>query len=230
MLKDLFSNRLFIGALAFFVLMIVGGTLYLRYIQRQGQIELERTQERLKQWEAQQKQTPKVPEGNTSQGGHVHADGTWHDEPHEMPHTPAEIDTQQDNTSPIVSGSTGTRQLTYHADLLASHPVEALRAQAAERRHWSEKWIPPFPPDDHEAAALARTSYLIVYYRSTGEIDTPKARQILGEDVSLQRAMMDKEYSLPRISDLLRLTWATLQAGDIEEPDYTPSNYPLPLN
>ena len=31
MLKDLFSNRLFIGALAFFVLMIVGGTLYLQH-------------------------------------------------------------------------------------------------------------------------------------------------------------------------------------------------------
>ena len=85
MLKDLFSNRLFIGALAFFVLMIVGGTLYLRHIQRQDQIALERTQEQLKQWKAQQKQTPKVPEGDTSQGGHFHSDGTWHDQPHETP-------------------------------------------------------------------------------------------------------------------------------------------------
>ena len=83
MLKSLFSNRLFLGALAFFVLMIVGGTLYLRHIKRQGQIELERTQERLKQWEAQQKQTEKVPEGDTAQGGHFHADGTWHPGPHE---------------------------------------------------------------------------------------------------------------------------------------------------
>ena len=80
MLRDLFSNRLFIGALAFFVLMVVSGTLYLRHIERQGQIELER----LKQWEAQQKQTEKVPEGDTSQGGgHVHSDGTWHPGPHE---------------------------------------------------------------------------------------------------------------------------------------------------
>ncbi len=83
MLKDLFSNRLFIGALVFFVLMIVGGTLYLHYIERQGQIELEHTQERLKQREARQKQTPKVPEGDTSQGGHVHSDGTWHPGLHE---------------------------------------------------------------------------------------------------------------------------------------------------
>ena len=87
MLKDLFSNRPFIGALAFFVLMIVGGTLYLRHMERQGQIALERTQERLKQWEAQQKQTEKVPEGDTSQGGHWHG-GEWHSEPHETHEVP----------------------------------------------------------------------------------------------------------------------------------------------
>ncbi len=85
MLKDLFTNRIFVGALAFFVLMIVSGTLYLRHIERQGKIELERAQERLEQWEARQKQTEKVPEGDTSQGGHFHANGTWHSAPHEMP-------------------------------------------------------------------------------------------------------------------------------------------------
>ena len=90
MLRDLFRNRLFIGALAFFVLIVVSGTLYLRHIERQGQIALERTQERLKQREARQKQTPKapiapsekVPEGETPKGGHFHADGTVRAEPH----------------------------------------------------------------------------------------------------------------------------------------------------
>ncbi len=94
MLRDLFRNRLFIGALVFFVLMVVSGTLYLRHNERQGQIELERTQERLKQWEAQQKQTPKVPEGDTSQDGHFHADGTFHVGPHEtevQPQSPPRI-------------------------------------------------------------------------------------------------------------------------------------------
>ncbi len=84
MLKDLFSNRLFIGALVFFVLMVVSGTLYLRRIERQGQIELERTQERHKQWQARQQQTPKVPEGDTAQGGHFHTDGMWHAEGHDQ--------------------------------------------------------------------------------------------------------------------------------------------------
>ena len=30
-----------------------------------------------------EKPTAEVPEGDTSQGGHVHADGTWHEGPHE---------------------------------------------------------------------------------------------------------------------------------------------------
>lgn len=95
MLKALFRNRLFIGALAFFVLIVVSGTLYLRHNERQGQIELERSQERIQQWEARQKQTPKapiapsekVPEGETPQGGHIHADGTFHAEPHDAVET-----------------------------------------------------------------------------------------------------------------------------------------------
>ena len=78
MFRDLLSNRLFIGALAFFVLMIVGGTLYLHHNERQDQIELKRTQERIQQWQARQKQTEKVPEGDTSQGGHFHADDIGH--------------------------------------------------------------------------------------------------------------------------------------------------------
>ena len=35
-----------------------------------------------------EKPTAEVPEGETSQGGHFHADGTWHEGPHETPPTP----------------------------------------------------------------------------------------------------------------------------------------------
>ncbi len=112
MLKNLFSNRLFMGALACFILMVVSGTLYLRYIKRQGQIELERTQERLKQWEAKQKQTEKapiaptekVPEGEKPQDGHIHADGTLHAEPHEAPmESPLVVQPKSDVSAPIGS-------------------------------------------------------------------------------------------------------------------------------
>ena len=40
MLKDLFSNRLFIGALAFFVFCVVGSLLYMKHVERQGAKEL----------------------------------------------------------------------------------------------------------------------------------------------------------------------------------------------
>lgn len=78
MFKDLFSNRLFIGVLAFFVLMIVGGILYLQHVERQGQIALERTPEALKRLEERNKKPQAV---ETNKGGHWN-DGEWHSEPH----------------------------------------------------------------------------------------------------------------------------------------------------
>ena len=80
MLKDLFQNRLFIGALAFFFLMVVGGMLYMWHVERQGAEYAAETQDRVKQWNEKQqpKPTAETPVGDTSQGGHVHADGTGH--------------------------------------------------------------------------------------------------------------------------------------------------------
>ena len=160
------------------------------------------------------------------QVGHVHEDGTWHDGPHKPVEQPStdELDTSKPVASPAPTGP-----LTYHASLLASHPVEALRAQAEERAHWSAKWIPPFPSDDHEAAAFARHIYLIVYYISTGETDTPKAAQNRAETLLIQDNIMDKGYS-PRRSDLLKLTWAGLQAGDIDTTFFRPSNFDYSLD
>ena len=84
MLKALFSNRnrLFIGALAFFVLYVGGSLLYQQHVERQTARELAETQEHIKVWTEKQNPTAEVPEGDTSQGGHFHADGTWHGEPH----------------------------------------------------------------------------------------------------------------------------------------------------
>ena len=76
MFKDLFSNRLFIGALAFFVLMIVGGTLYMLHVQSQEAATLMETQARVAQWnEKQQQPTAKALVGDTSQGRDVHEKG-----------------------------------------------------------------------------------------------------------------------------------------------------------
>lgn len=167
-----------------------------------------------------------VVEGDTSQGGHFHADGTWHDGRHEATVEPPSTDVGE--TPAPVTPPTRTGPLTYHAELLASHPVEALRAQAEERGHWSAQWIPPFPSDNHEATALARTAYHIVYYRSTGETDTPKAEQNGEEYDLLLDTVMDKGLG-PRRSDLLKLTWTILPSSSIDTTFIRLSNFDLPL-
>ena len=95
MLRELFSNRLFIGALAFFILCVVGGTLYIAYIERQG-IEdgVSETEKPI----APLAEKPKPPPpGETADGGHWHSD-EWHADPHETePAVPAVV-----NTAPAV--------------------------------------------------------------------------------------------------------------------------------
>ena len=85
MLRDLLSNRTFMGALAFFVLMIVGGMLYLKHVERRAQEKIAHTNEIVKQLNDQKAnplEAAEVPEGDAARGGHFHADGTWHAEPH----------------------------------------------------------------------------------------------------------------------------------------------------
>ena len=91
MLKDLFNNRLFIGALAFFLLMVVGGTFYMWHVERQEAAKLAEDQAHIKALTEKQKPTTaKAPVGDTSQGGHFHSNGTWHDGPHEPIAAPAQ--------------------------------------------------------------------------------------------------------------------------------------------
>ena len=88
MFKDLFSNRLFIGTFAFFILCVGGSLLYMQHVERTTARDLAETQERIKTETEKQKPTSPVPVAETSQGGHFHgghfhADGTFHAEPHE---------------------------------------------------------------------------------------------------------------------------------------------------
>ena len=118
--------------------------------------------------------------------------------------------------------------LTYHAELLETNPVKALRLQAEERGHWSAQWIPPFPPDDQEAADFARSRYLYIYYKSIGETDTPEYLQL---EIEIN-SQLDVIRAYPKVSargsDLLRLGWSTLDA-DAVVTGFQPSNYSLPL-
>ena len=163
---------------------------------------------------------PVVPPNEHPSGPHQHEDDTAH------------------NHSPIVS-QTSNGPLTFHAELLKTNPVKALRLQAEERGHWSAKWIPPFPPDDLEAAEIARTKYLIIYYKTIGDLDNPECKKAIRADSEqISRTMktmteaktMGKSYDRARVSDLLMLSWPRFPESDVP-PLYekgwraAPSNY-----
>ena len=95
MFANILKNRLFIGALAFFVFCVAGSLLYMRHVEQQTARELAETQERVQQYTDRQNQQP-IPEAPVAeetqqpqQAGHVHEDGTFHAGPHEPP-TPVE--------------------------------------------------------------------------------------------------------------------------------------------
>ncbi|MDE0315627.1 MAG: hypothetical protein OXM61_12040 [Candidatus Poribacteria bacterium] len=110
-----------------------------------------------------------------------------------------------------------TGPLTYHTELLKTNPVEALRLQAEERGHWSAKWIPPFPPDDTEAAEIARTEYLIIYYETIGDTDNPEYKKAnrAGWEQGRRTAKALREAYSARVADLMILTWPRFPELDV---------------
>lgn len=103
---------------------------------------------------AQEASKPQLPEENR-ETGHWHADGTWHEGTHEAP-------------GPVQPIRAAVPVKTYpHQKLLDTHPVEALRQLATEKGHWNAEFIPPFPPEDREAAELARAVYVLAHHRTT---------------------------------------------------------------
>ncbi len=87
MFKDLFSNRLFIGALAFFVLCVCGSLLYMQHVEKQSARESAAHEERLKQFTERETRQPtkgvSSVAAQTEQVGHFHSDGTFHAGAHE---------------------------------------------------------------------------------------------------------------------------------------------------
>ena len=140
MLKDLFSNRLFIGALAFFILCVVGGTLYISHVEKQGAEELSRDKDSGKQLTEKQQQRPtaEAPIVEQTPQGHFHSDGTFHAEPHDAPVEVSEAEVSADvPAAPVVTQQANTE-------------IDAATLESAARRlkdpdvskawiEWSEK-------------------------------------------------------------------------------------------
>ena len=111
------------------------------------------------------------------------------------------------NGTPTAQGAapvtTYNGPLTFHAELLKTNPVKALRLQAEERGHVNAKWIPPFPPDDQEAQAFARNIYLSIYL---DEDDPAYEKAAMAEREQL-RAINSKYPYGARLMDLSKLIW-----------------------
>ena len=97
---------------------------------------------------------------------HAHEDSTVHQGAHA-----SQASMQQTQPADTVS-----EEVIYpHHELLQTHPVAALRAQARDSGHWSARYIPPFPPDDVEANELARSHYIKNYHNAREEYYHPAA-------------------------------------------------------
>ena len=170
------------------------------------------------------------------QGGHFHADGTWHEGPHAPVEVPAEVETSE-AAAEVSDTSQPAMQLTYHAELLKSDPVEALRQQGKERGHWSADYLPDFPPDDTEAMELARATYDYIYYGHTIPIsehhDSPEFQRAAGKRRRLFDEM-DARYPVTssdwdvraRNNDLTILTWPVLPYDSDWIDSYRDYTYP----
>lgn len=107
-------------------------------------------------------------------------------------------------------------ELPDHAKLLETDPAKALKLQSEARGHWSAEWIPPFPPDDLEAAEIAKAVYVWVdYYKIKGNSDKdPRppeirhAEQLLYDfNEKFWEDFSPNRRADPRMNDLLKLRW-----------------------
>ena len=83
MLKQLLSDNRIFGALVCVVVFVAGGLLYLNAVNRQAARDIQRTQETVKQLQTPKTEAqPQNPIVSETEHGHIHADGTFHADPH----------------------------------------------------------------------------------------------------------------------------------------------------
>ena len=110
MFRDIFTNRLFIGALAIFIFCVGGSLLYMQHVDHQGAEDQKETKARVEQSNERQNEQPtaEVPVEQPAEVEHVHEDGTFHAEPHEPIAAPSEV------SEPEVSTEVSTAAMEYN--------------------------------------------------------------------------------------------------------------------
>ena len=151
-------------------------------------------------------ETDKLQPSEKAETSHAHEDSTVHQGAHA-----SQASMQQTQPADTVS-----EEVIYpHHELLQTHPVAALRAQARDSGHWSARYIPPFPPDDVEANEHARNVYLDNYYSRRGDLNNPvavKARKYIEKWRHDNGAYGPPEatHTSPRYYDFFKLHWTAL--------------------
>ena len=186
-------NKKLYWGLGVLFLLIIGGFVFL-LVQQKAELAKYEADYALPTEKVADKKTPQnEQELDTSDpNSHVHSDGTPHVGTHGTPIA--------QGAAPV---TTYNGPLTFHAELLKTNPVKALRLQAEERGHVNAKWIPPFPPDDQEAQAFARNLYLSTYLDET-DPEYEKAAMAWREQL---RAIDEKYPYGARLMDLSKLLW-----------------------
>ncbi len=131
MFRDIFSNRLFIGALAIFIFCVGGSLLYMQHIDQHSARE-----ERPKQLTEEENRPPTKAVSSVAEQteqGHLHEDGTFHAEPHETPVEVSESEVSADVlAAPVVAEQADTE-------------IDAATLETAERRlkdpEISKAWV-----------------------------------------------------------------------------------------
>lgn len=136
--KDLFTNRLFVGALVFFILTVGGTLLYLQHIKQQTADESIHPEVSIKTLTSKQPTTAEGPVNETSHGGHVHKDVTWHAA--EAPGDTSQGGDMLTGDAAWTPTKTGKPQIEeQNAELLASQKASMAKRAAYEEAHANYK-------------------------------------------------------------------------------------------
>ncbi len=219
-------NNKFYWGLGMLIVLLIGVFVFVMVNQHAQIKQLESDANKAEDKANQMKDTPPVAREGFKMVPHG---DHWHEVPIDAPDTwqgePAPVAKNTPTPQPPVT-QTYDGPLTYHAELLETNPVKALRLQSEERGHFSAQWIPPFPPEDTEAQAYARINYLIIYYESIGETDNPKYKAAVRNDGDMMRNVVHKYPYGARKSDLMKLGWVNFDEQPYEM--YRPNGFRIP--
>ena len=111
------------------------------------------------------------------------------------------------------------KPLVHDAELFEKNPALAFKRELEARGHWAAEHIPPFPPDDLEAQAVARSAYMVHFMGGlvTGE---EMWDAVLKDSEIMTRIRQEYGIASARGCDLLRFGWFHFSSPYAMAPDF----------